>query len=133
LAGIFVDRSGSQTIHGNTVFNNGQQGINIAGGVGGNVITANMIDDNGNLVHITSSGIAVRAADNNRLEGNIVSGSRRGIRLSASNVKNSTDNRIEGNTVTGNPFLDMEDTNANCDNNKWIGNTFNTSNQACIN
>jgi len=132
LAGIFVDRSGSQTIHGNTVFNNGQQGINIAGGVGGNVITANMIDDNGTISLASSTGLLVRGTDDNRLEGNIVTGSRRGIDLSANGANFSTDNRIEGNTVTGNT-VDMSDASADCDNNKWKGNTFNTSNKACIN
>ena len=42
-------------------------------------------------------------------------------------------NRIEGNDVTGSISLDMRDDNAGCDNNKWTGNTFGTSNQACIN
>ena len=122
--GISVVSSGSQTIHGNTIFNNGTAEIMVGGGVGGNVITSNMINGNGGGLQ----GIFLSNSDNNRLEGNIVTGNNAGI---FTNVL-SQDNRIEGNTVTGNA-LDMKDDNANCDNNKWQGNTFNTSSQACIN
>ena len=45
--GISVVSSGSQTIHGNTIFNNGAPEIFVGGGVGGNVITTNMIDGKG--------------------------------------------------------------------------------------
>jgi hypothetical protein len=44
----------------------------------------------------------------------------------------STGNHINANTALLNAF-DLFDANANCDNNKWNGNTFNTSNQpTCI-
>jgi len=130
-AGIVVHVSASQAIHGNTIFSNGTQGIGILAG-GRNVITENMIDDNGTISLASSTGLLVRGTDDNRLEGNIVTGSRRGIDLSANGANFSTDNRIEGNTVTGNT-VDMSDASADCDNNKWKGNTFNTSNKACIN
>ena len=82
LAGILVSASRAQTIHGNTIFSNGGSGINVRFGPGGHVITTNMIDDNGPLGGtVTFSGIHLRGVDNNRLEGNIVTGSRRGIRL----------------------------------------------------
>ena len=86
LQGIFVDRSTrsgrSLTIHGNTIFNNGAGGILVSSGLGGNIITANMITGGGN-------GIVLSFADNNRLEGNIVTG---GTFIGIFIVNNSTDN-----------------------------------------
>ena len=59
--------------------------------------------------------------DNNQTLGN---GSI-GIQLGAG----VTSNHVNGNTALGNGLFDLEDDNPNCDNNKWNGNTFNTSNQ----
>jgi parallel beta-helix repeat protein len=44
----------------------------------------------------------------------------------------ATGNNISGNKSFNNSTFDMEDDNANCDNNKWTGNHFNTANQSCI-
>jgi parallel beta-helix repeat protein len=45
----------------------------------------------------------------------------------------STSNHVNGNTALGNGLNDLRDDNPNCDNNKWNGNTFNTSNNpTCI-
>jgi hypothetical protein len=46
---------------------------------------------------------------------------------------NSGSNHVNGNTALGNGQFDLYDGNANCDDNKWNGNTFNTSNNpSCI-
>jgi hypothetical protein len=42
-----------------------------------------------------------------------------------------TSNHVNGNTALGN-ITDLADSNVNCDDNKWNGNTFNTANQSCI-
>ena len=44
----------------------------------------------------------------------------------------STSNHVNGNTALGNGVNDLEDDNANCDDNKWNGNRFNTASQPCI-
>ncbi len=44
----------------------------------------------------------------------------------------STGNHVNGNTALGNGLSDLFDGNTSCDNNKWNGNTFVTSNQTCI-
>ena len=118
--GIFVDRAGPQKIHGNTL-NGG--GINLSRGAGGNVVTTNTLVGNGG-----GNGIDANFPDDNRIEGNIVTNFSNGIVVRVG----STDNRIEGNDATGNT-TDLRDNNANCDNNKWKGNIFNTSNVGCIN
>ena len=41
-------------------------------------------------------------------------------------------NLIVGNTAQNNGSADMLDGNPNCDANKWVGNTFGTANQPCI-
>ena len=65
--------------------------------------------------------IWARFASDNKINGNTVSGGGWGILVGSQN------NKISGNTASGASFKDMRDSNANCDNNKWRGNTFGTS------
>ena len=78
-----------------------------------------------------STGVAVSASssdnhlDNNQASGNGFQGI--GVELG------STSNHINGNTALMNGVFDLQDQNPNCDDNKWNGNTFVTSNNpSCI-
>ncbi len=51
-----------------------------------------------------------------------------GIRLLAG----STGNNVKDNTAQSNNSTDLVDNNANCDNNTWADNIFNTASQSCI-
>jgi hypothetical protein len=63
--------------------------------------------------------------DNNQTLGN----SSFGIRLGST----VTSSHVNGNTALGNGLVDLVDSNANCDDNKWNGNTFGSSNNpTCI-
>jgi hypothetical protein len=44
----------------------------------------------------------------------------------------ATGYHVNGNIALGNLQFDLFDGNANCDDNKWNGNTFTTANQSCI-
>jgi len=88
--------------------------------VNNNVISAN-----------TDDGIAVidQSIDNHLNNNQAIGNTGDGIYVAAG----STGNHVNGNTALGNGAFDLEDLNPNCDNNKWNGNTFNTSNPAnCI-
>ena len=85
---------------------------------------------NNNVFSANQTGVAVSASssdnhlDNNQASGNGFQGI--GVELG------STSNHINGNTALMNGVFDLQDQNANCDDNKWNGNTFVTANQPCI-
>lgn len=108
---------------GNQFLDNGSEQVLLRADCDRTRMTTNTVDGNGN----NFPGIFVQS-DANRLEGNIVTDTAIGIHVTST----SMDNSIEGNDVTGNT-LDMRDDNVNCDNNKWKGNVFDTSNKGCIN
>lgn len=64
----------------------------------------------------------------NRLIMNVAQGNSIGIILGTG----ALGNLIIRNTAVNNSSVDLEDENPNCDNNRWIGNTFLTRNQGCI-
>lgn len=114
-----------------------------------NIITSNDISNNGAVNG--GFGVLIRSGSNrNTVRGNIVNGNRRfGIRVHGDNNKiqdntvnenedlwgiriSGVNNKIQSNIAFNNARLDLLDTNADCDNNKWKSNTFGTSDPACI-
>lgn len=66
-------------------------------------------------------------SDGNKLVGNRAENNgEEGISLSGRN------NILIRNKALNNNAFDLEDSNFNCDNNQWVNNIFNTSNQDCI-
>jgi parallel beta-helix repeat protein len=141
---------GTQII-GNTVRDSGLDGISIFADQGtgyknsGTVITGNLIEGNGfhDKGHRKGDGIvlfgspanpAIGGADNTLVTDNDVLGNAAsGIRVASRN------NTISSNTAQGNAawpglsnVFDLNDLNANCDNNVWLGNVFGTASSACI-
>lgn len=104
----------------NTATGNTGDGITLVGSA--NKVTGNTADDNG------GNGLAVAITSSlNKLVDNIASANGQvGITVSG------LSNLIKGSEALANTVLDLEDTNPNCDNNKWKSNTFSTSSQACI-
>jgi len=86
---------------------------------------------NNNIFSMNATAVAVTALssdnhlNNNQASRNLYSG----IRIE----NDSTSNHVNGNTALLNGVGgDLFDDNANCDDNKWNGNTFVTANQSCI-
>jgi hypothetical protein len=79
---------------------------------------------NGQIGLFFSNNCTDNHVDNNQTLGN----SSIGILLNPG----VTSNHVNGNTALGNGGFDLEDGNANCDDNKWNGNRFNTASQPCI-
>jgi parallel beta-helix repeat protein len=74
------------------------------------------------------TGIDLRGSSvANVVAGNTATNNGTGILLE----DDSTGNRIVGNTALSNG-VDLADTHAGCDQNKWKGNVFDTANQSCI-
>ena len=106
---------------GNTALNHIKGGVEVRGRPC--QLTRNTVDG-------ASTGFDVLHTRGCRLEGNIVRNAFTGILLRDDLAQ---DNRLEGNDVIGSVVFDLVDENVDCDNNEWTGNTFVTSNQACIN
>jgi len=107
-------------VKGNTATGNTSDGITLIGSankVSGNTASSNA--GNGIAVNITSSlnKLQTNVTDSNGKAGTTVSG---------------LSNLIKGGEATTNTVVDLEDTNPNCDSNKWKGNTFGTASQSCI-
>ena len=89
-------------------------------------------------IHVNNSVFSMNGEDglvfqnnctDNHVDNNQTLGNSAGIRLGSG----ATSNHVNGNTALGNGLFDLEDDNSNCDDNKWNGNTFNTSsNPTCI-
>jgi parallel beta-helix repeat protein len=101
-----------------------------SGGDGFILLSSTNIHANNNVFSMNGrAGVFLQTNSNdNHLNNNQTNGNRFiGIR-----VVSGSSNHINGNTALGNPAIDLDDDNANCDDNKWNGNTFNTANQPCI-
>jgi len=76
-----------------------------------------------------TAGISVTAKTMVDIKGPTATGNGiAGIRLLAG----STGNNVKDNTAQSNNSTDLVDNNANCDNNTWADNIFNTASQSCI-
>lgn len=84
----------------------------------GNQLKSNTTNGNGQ-VGINGGGGGGHTIKDNTTNGNGVLG----IIIPGGSVGNS----VKGNTAQGNVIVDLIDDNANCDNNVWLNNTFNTS------
>ncbi|MGH9151569.1 MAG: right-handed parallel beta-helix repeat-containing protein [Acidimicrobiales bacterium] len=139
--GIRIENwSWDSTISGNTITGNALEGVALFADTEGNDVLSNTITANGFTsalaTHRRGDGIrAFLRANNNLIQSNQVTGNA-GYGI----IIQGQDNDIVGNTATGNdqaadPNLgrhtDLKDTNANCDNNSWRGNTFGTADPAC--
>lgn len=108
----------------NVASNNGAEGILLFAG-SGNQVKGNTTNGNGLNGILSGGGVSTgHSIKDNTASGNGLSG----IRLLAG----STGNSVKGNTAQSNNSTDLVDNNANCDNNTWADNIFNTASQSCI-
>jgi parallel beta-helix repeat protein len=95
-----------------------RRGISMIGGRENKIVN--------NLVMNNEDGIDLVFADLNKIYANTATNNTlTGISL------RGTQNEIGGNTAVGNA-VDMFDSAPNCDDNRWLGNRFDTANQSCI-
>lgn len=127
-------------VSGNTISGNALEGVALFADTEGNDVLSNTITGNGftSLLATHRRGDGIRAflrANNNVIQSNEVTGNA-GYGI----IIQGQSNQIVSNTATGNdqaadPNLarhtDLRDTNTNCDNNSWRGNTFGTADPAC--
>lgn len=133
ISGIRIepDVGPNNVIRENEVTGNGLDGISLFGRVNGNRVIRNVVSGNGFLGAVRGDGIRVFGFRNliqgNESFDNATSGisvGRRGIAAPGSlPAPNGRDNQILDNETGGNGFLDLHDSNPNCDNNIWRGNT----------
>lgn len=133
ISGIRIepDVGPNNVIRGNTVTGNGLDGISLFGRVNETRVIGNHVSGNGFLGAVRGDGIRVFGYRNliqgNESFDNATSGisvGRRGIAAPGSlPAPNGRDNRLFDNVAAGNGFLDLHDSNPNCDNNIWRGNT----------
>jgi parallel beta-helix repeat protein len=108
----------------NVASNNGAEGILLFAG-SGNQVKGNTTNGNGQDGILSGGGVSTgHSIKDNTATGNGLFG----IRLLAG----STGNNVKGNTAQSNNSTDLVDNNANCDNNTWADNIFNTASQSCI-
>ena len=94
-----------------------------------NSTTDTHVNNNVFSMNVLEGVIVDRSSDNHVNNNESIGNGFIGIRVGLG----STGNHVNGNTALGNGTFDLDDDNPNCDNNKWNGNTFNTSNPAtCI-
>jgi parallel beta-helix repeat protein len=124
--GISLENGAGHFLRGNTVSGNAGAGISIrlqttGVSVTDSIIARNVVTGNG------GRGISLPVgANRNIVRDNSVTGNGNdGIHVE------SLSNRIQRNTVTGNATTDLVDTNADCADNLWKGNTFGTATPAC--
>jgi parallel beta-helix repeat protein len=96
-------------------------GVSLDFGASGNTVS-------GNTITSGDVGIAI-GAPNNTITNNTANGNETGISI---NDDTAHGNVVEGNTALGNSSVDLEDVNATCDSNTWMGNCFGTKSQDCI-
>ncbi len=121
-------------VHDNVVSNNivtgsALDGIALFFQAADNVVTNNVVSDNGfhGAAHRKGDGIRVfLEADRTRINANrVFDNAAHGI------IVGSLDNRILGNKTGGNEIFDLFDQNADCDDNQWRGNTYDTASPDC--
>ena len=124
-----------ETITGNTVTSNANDGIFVAGrATTGNTVSGNTATGNGNNgieLGGTSSGsfgTLPGAVGNSIISNTASSNTHDGIKVNSGAASNT----LSGNTASGNPTYDGEDDNTSCGTNSWSGDTFTTVNQTCV-
>lgn len=95
-------------------------------------------DNNENILigNITSeNGIGISVDDDgNSVIGNVAENNDQvGIELVSGTFGGAENTSVSGNTALGNGIVDLQDLNIDCGTNKWQGNTFESSNEDCIN
>jgi parallel beta-helix repeat protein len=129
--GIVVNNGSNNLVNNNEVTNVG--GAFLSAGI--RLWNGSDNDVSGNTVNglkaggINAAGILLQGADKNSVHDNFVFSRPDGIGIWAQ--LNALNNLITGNQAQGNG-TDLRDDNADCDNNAWQGNTFGSSNHACI-
>lgn len=126
----------NNTVVNNEVKRNGLDGIAVFASSTDNTIGNNVVEDNGfhDKTHRKGDGIRVFLTGNNNLvEDNRVFGNAaNGIRVD-SQLNEILNNKTGGNSVApgDDPAFDLHDSNRNCDQNVWSGNTFDTAFPEC--
>jgi parallel beta-helix repeat protein len=109
----------------NTATGHREEGFDINNGGDNNTLTNNTATDN---------DIGFRAHECPANNNDFINNTSRKNRVDGFRIDNGcTFNDLKKNVAKGNGVFDMRDENAACDNNTWQNNTFNTSNDACIN
>ena len=120
--GFLLNGASDNHFLGNGFNGNGAQGFLIVDGTG------NQLKSGFALANL-GSGIEAGGAGGNTITDNLADGNGiAGIVLPSGSVGNT----VKGNTARNNAVVDLKDDNANCDNNVWTKNVFNTASQPCI-
>lgn len=145
-------------IESNQVGRNGLDGISLFADADQNTVRFNSVFANGFRGAVTGDGIRVFGSSN-RVEGNqVVNNARGGLTVgrrpalgsgslpncvqptnpagrpcpgNVSGNPRGQNNQLLRNGTSGNGLLDLYDSNPNCDNNVWRGNTYQTASPAC--
>jgi len=131
-AGIRIEGPGSKNniITGNTVRGSTIDGIEAFGFTNtnsGSIITRNVVTGNGRHGIVLFRNPAAAGASDSTVSNNIVQNNRGdGI------LVQSLNNTLNTNRVSGSGRFDLQDTNPNCDNNAWRGNTGATFTPPCV-
>ena len=129
--GIVINNGSNNRANNNEITNVGgaflSAGMRLWNGGGNDVIgnTINGLQAGG----IGAAGLLLQGADATKAHGNFAFSRPDGVGIWAQ--LGALDNFLTGNRALGNG-TDLQDDNANCDNNTWRGNTFGSSNAACI-
>jgi parallel beta-helix repeat protein len=120
--GIRIEGPGAKNnvVTRNSVRNSGLDGIEAFGFTNlnsGSVITNNVVAGNARHGIVLFRNPAAAGAANSLVQTNVILGNR-----GAGLLVQSLNNQLLANRSSGNSALDLQDTNANCDNNAWHGN-----------
>ena len=138
--GIRIENGGTATtIVGNEVRGNGLDGISLFAQTTQNIVRANTVISNGYRGSVAGDGIRVFGSDNTVQRNESRNNKRDGVSVGKRSILgagalpngNGLNNDILSNTAQGNGFLDLWDSNPNCDNNTWTGNEFTKAQPAC--
>jgi len=140
LTGAVICPGPGNRIIGNTVHNNGLDGISLFGFTTNNVVSDNIVYGNGFNGAVAGDGIRVfgsnnqilrNSADSNRAAGISVARRPPDFRAFPAGNPNGLNKVITGNRARANLSFDLWDSNPGCDNNAWRSNVGGTTNQAC--
>ena len=112
--GTVTRPSDTNTIVGNTSFDNFRHGISLGRLSFNNTVDDNVVTDNGGS-GIWVAGPAAPNPSNPNFD-----------------ARGAHDNFLSGNEGSGNGEFDGTDLNPSCDNNAWVANVFGTVNQPCV-
>ena len=124
--GIFLTTVSNSHVEQVTCISNQLNGLTLGGQTTDTHVNNNVFAMNANFGLATQGGSST--SDNHLNNNQAINNAIAGIALN----NGSTNYHINGNTALGNSTFDLVDGNANCDDNKWNGNTFVTANMSCI-